>query len=37
MTPDGTDVIVNGEEVKVGETIDESAVLSCVGDESVDG
>ena len=37
VTFDGTNVIVNGEEVGVSETVGESAVLSGVGDESVDG
>ena len=37
VTYDGTNVIVNGEKVGVSETIGESAVLSGVGDESVDG
>ena len=37
VTFDGTNVIVNGEKVGVSETIGESAVLSGVGDELVDG
>ena len=37
VTFDGTNVIVNGEKGTVSETIGESAVLSGVGDESVDG
>ena len=37
VTFDGTNMIVNGEEVGVNETVGESAVLSGVGDESVDG
>ena len=37
VTFDGTNMIVNVEEVGVNETVGESAVLSGVGDESVDG
>ena len=37
VTFDGTNVIVNGEEVGVSETVGESAVLSAAGDESFDG
>ena len=37
MTFDGTNVIVNGEKVGVSETIGESAMLSGVEDEAVDG
>ena len=33
VTFDGTNMIVNGEEVGMSETIGESAVLSGVGDE----
>lgn len=36
MTFDGTNLIVNGEKVKVSETIGEST-MSGVEDESVDG
>ena len=37
VTFDGTNMIVNVEEMGVNETVGESAVLSGVGDESVDG
>ena len=37
VTFNGTNMIVNVEEMGVNETVGESAVLSGVGDESVDG